>query len=84
MKIMEVGAFEAKTHLSDLLEKVQRGVVFYITKRGKRVAILKPCETEKVHSISPKQILNRFRALRAATKPGSEKVKDLIEMGRRF
>jgi prevent-host-death family protein len=45
--IKEVGAFEAKTHLSALLEQVQQGKRFYITKRGKRVAELGPPEREK-------------------------------------
>ena len=40
--IREVGAFEAKTHLSELLEEVAKGQVFTITKRGKPVAELRP------------------------------------------
>ena len=42
MRINQVGAFEAKTHLSELLEKVTRGQVFCITRRGKPVAELRP------------------------------------------
>lgn len=42
MKALQIGAFEAKTHLSELLEKVQAGAVFYITKRGRLVAELRP------------------------------------------
>ena len=42
MKIKEIGAFEAKTHLSRLLEEVERGRVFRITKRGRPVAELRP------------------------------------------
>jgi prevent-host-death family protein len=38
----EIGAFEAKTHFSRLLQKVQAGKHFYITKHGKRVAELRP------------------------------------------
>jgi len=38
----DIGAFEAKTRLSELLEKVQRGHVYRITKRGKPVAELRP------------------------------------------
>lgn len=47
MKVREVGAFEAKTHLSALLEKVRQGEVIYITKHGKRIAELRPVETKK-------------------------------------
>ena len=48
MKPVEVGTLEAKTHLSDLLEQVQRGARFLITKRGKPVAQLGPVEKPKV------------------------------------
>jgi prevent-host-death family protein len=40
--IEEIGAVEARTRLSELLEKVQRGHVYWITKRGKPVAELRP------------------------------------------
>jgi len=38
----EIGAFEAKTHFSKLLERVQRGEEFTVTLRGKPVAKLVP------------------------------------------
>lgn len=38
----EVGAFEAKTHLSELLAAVEAGETVRITRRGKAVALLKP------------------------------------------
>ncbi|MBK5299502.1 MAG: type II toxin-antitoxin system Phd/YefM family antitoxin [Vicinamibacteria bacterium] len=41
----DIGAFEAKTRLSELLEKVARGHVYRITKRGKPVAELRPIAT---------------------------------------
>ena len=42
MRTVQIGAFEAKTHLSALLEKVRRGRTFFITKRGRPVAELRP------------------------------------------
>ena len=45
--ILEVGAFEAKTHLSKLLDAVERGERVIITRHGKRVAILEPAPAEK-------------------------------------
>jgi prevent-host-death family protein len=43
MKVQESGLFEAKTHLSEMVAKVEkRGVVYRITKRGKPVAELRP------------------------------------------
>ncbi len=44
MKTTEVGTLEAKTHLSELLDQVERGSRFVITKRGKPVAQLSPVE----------------------------------------
>lgn len=44
---LEVGAFEAKTHLSKLLDRVEEGQAIYITRRGKRVARLVPPEPKK-------------------------------------
>jgi prevent-host-death family protein len=45
--IKEVGAFEAKTHLSRLLDEVAGGETIYITKHGKRVAELRPPAPKK-------------------------------------
>ena len=42
MDVTEIGAFEAKTRLSELLEQVSKGRVFRITRRGKPVAELRP------------------------------------------
>ena len=49
MKIIgnEIGAFEAKTHFSELLKRVEHGEVFYITIRGKLVAVLSSPEAER-------------------------------------
>ena len=38
----EVGAFEAKTHLSGILGRVADGHTYYVTKRGKRIAEIRP------------------------------------------
>ena len=41
----EVGAFEAKTHLSRLLDMVEKGGRVYITRHGKRIAELAPVKS---------------------------------------
>ena len=43
----EVGAFQAKTHLSRLLDEVAGGETIHITKHGKRVAELRPPAPKK-------------------------------------
>ncbi len=42
MKPKVVGAFDAKTRLSELLDRVEKGAVYVITKRGRPVAELRP------------------------------------------
>ena len=44
MSVREVGAFEAKTHLSRLLDAVEAGETVVITRRGRPVARLTPPE----------------------------------------
>lgn len=84
MKIHEIGAFEAKTKLSELLDKVQRGQVFHITKRGQPIAILTGMHVEDDAARgSKKSLVARCRALRARSKPGPESLKELVEWGRR-
>ncbi len=39
-----IGVFDAKTHLSSLLEQVRQGKSFVITRHGKPVAELRPVE----------------------------------------
>ena len=46
-KAREVGAFEAKTHLSQLLDAVESGERIVITRRGKPVAELSPPPKKK-------------------------------------
>ena len=39
---MNIGTFEAKTRLSEILEEVQKGKEYTITKRGKAIAKIVP------------------------------------------
>lgn len=76
-----IGAFDAKTHLSQILENVQNGDEVTITKRGKPIARIIPYrETE---SISKKQIITEFANIRNSI---DEKVniKDYINEGRKY
>jgi antitoxin (DNA-binding transcriptional repressor) of toxin-antitoxin stability system len=48
MKTREIGIFEAKTHLSEILQEVEKdGVRFIITKRRQAIAELRPIEEER-------------------------------------
>lgn len=57
-----VGAFDAKTHLSDLLDRVEAGEEIVITRRGKPVARLAPIEIKA--KLNPEEIVARFAELR--------------------
>jgi antitoxin (DNA-binding transcriptional repressor) of toxin-antitoxin stability system len=48
MVTRRVGIFETKTHLSEMIQQVEAGVRFVITKRGRAVAELRPVEPEKL------------------------------------
>ena len=51
MKTETIGAFEAKTHFSQLLERVHQGTVFIVTRRGKPIAQLRPNEQGVCHPV---------------------------------
>ena len=77
-----VGAYEAKTHLSRLLERVSNGEQFTITKHGVPVAMLVP-----VNNSRKEEILKAIQGLEELSKGctlGGLKIKDMIEEGRRF
>lgn len=58
----EIGAFAAKTHLSQLLDGVIHGESFAITKHGKIIAFLTPAEAKPKLDIS--EAIMGIRALR--------------------
>ena len=77
-----VGAYEAKTHLSELLEKVEAGEEITITKHGAPVARLVPVKK----GVRPEErvaAIDRIQKLATGLSLGGLKVKDLINEGRR-
>ena len=78
-----IGAFEAKTHLSALLDRVAKGEKITITRHGIPVALLVPV-VEKEAKLSHREIVAGMRALRQRVKADEISVKDMIEEGRRF
>lgn len=78
----EVNAFQAKTHLSELLRQTEAGKSFVIRRRGKVVAQLIPPPTEG-HGLDPSHLLASFRQIRKRTS-GKVSVRQLIEEGRRW
>ena len=58
--MVEIGAFEAKTHFSKLLERVRAGEAFTITHRGQPVAVLGPLPEHRDPARS-REVLARLR-----------------------
>jgi prevent-host-death family protein len=79
--MITVGAFEAKTHLSSLLERVAQGEDVVITKRGRPIARLVAATAAGHQDIDA--IIARIKALRAGQTLGRLSWKDLRDEGRR-
>ena len=79
----DIGCFDAKTHLSRLLDRVSRGESFTITRHGKPVARLVPLNSQKTQA-DPQEVLARLRKLRREVKVRPGEIREWIEEGRRF
>jgi prevent-host-death family protein len=81
-RITTAGAYEAKTHLPALLERVRKGERITITKHGVPIATLVPASAAKKER---KSVIAAMKAFgRGRTLPRGVTVRDLIEEGRRF
>ena len=78
-----IGAFEAKTHLSALLDRVAKGERITITRHGIPAALLVPVAEVKT-KLSHKEIVEGMRALRQRVKPGKMGVREMVNEGRRY
>jgi len=76
-----IGAFEAKTHLASLLDRVAKGEKITITRHGVPAALLVPVgPTEQ--RLSHQEIVEGMRDLRKRVKPGTMNVRDMVNEGR--
>lgn len=75
-----VGAYEAKTHLPKLLERVSKGERITITKHGVPVAILLPHEKQK--TVDTKSVISELREFRQKHSLGGLSIREMIEEGR--
>jgi len=82
-----VGAFDAKTRLSELLDRVESGEVIVITRHGVPIAKLEPYETQ----VDTKKVQRAIQGILAVreeflkTGPGLtlDEIKASIQQGRR-
>jgi prevent-host-death family protein len=76
-----IGAFEAKTHLSALLERVERGESFTITRHGRPVARLVPVQARDPERI--REAIAAFKELRKGITLGGIPLKELLDEGKK-
>ena len=76
----EIGAYEAKTHLSELLARVAKGEQIVITKHGAPIAYLLPAGNRRS---SASEVIQGIKELRKGVKLKGHRLKDLLEEGRR-
>lgn len=79
----EIGVFEAKTHFSQVVDNVERGADYTVTRRGKPVAKIIPIEKEP--EVTFQQAVENLLAMRKYFKgdPKTFNLREAIEKGRR-
>lgn len=77
----EVGIFEAKNKLSELVDQVERGAEITLTRRGKPVAKLVPADAGFDRAKAKRAVEGIVRLGRGLSLRGL-KIKDLINEGR--
>ena len=79
---LTIGAYEARTHFSELLARVENGDEITITRHGVPVAYLVPVHRRA----TPEQrrlAIDAMRTLAKRNRLGGVRIKDLIAEGRR-
>jgi len=84
MNMGQIGAFEAKSQLSWLLDRVAAGESFTITKHGKPVAKLVPVNAAR-RATKPdvRTAIARLHKLSKGVRLGNIRLRDMIEEGRK-
>jgi prevent-host-death family protein len=76
----EIGAFDAKTKLSEILRRVDQGERFTITVRGRAVADVVPTQARNQRAID--EAVEQLLAMPKISGVSSETIKAWIEEGR--
>jgi prevent-host-death family protein len=76
----EIGSYDAKTKLPEILRRVQKGEAFTITKRGKAIADIVPSRTDDAAKIDA-AISNIMKAKKHTLSDAA--LKDLKSDGRK-
>ena len=82
-----VGAFEAKTKLAELLDKVEGGETITITRYGKAVAKLIPASADEAERARRRALIEEIKRWRVGKDRGAgpgTTIPELIKAGRRY
>ncbi|MDR3248348.1 MAG: type II toxin-antitoxin system prevent-host-death family antitoxin [Treponema sp.] len=79
---MTIGAFEAKTHFSQLIANVEKGQEYIVTKRGKPVAKITPFP-EDTETFGEAMLRMREQVRRCWKGDEPFDIREAIEEGRR-
>lgn len=77
--MFEVGAYDAKTHLPKLLERVEKGERFVITKHGRPVAELLPIARPDPDAV--RRTIADIRAFRETLRERGVQIRKLLKKG---
>lgn len=77
-----IGAYDAKTHFSELLERVEAGEEVTITRHGSPVARLVPA-TRVTTQAQRRSAIEAMRKLARRNNLGNLRIRDLMNEGRR-
>lgn len=77
---MDIGVYQAKTHLPELLARVAHGEQVTITRHGRPIARLVPTEPVKLRDVQG--VIAELRALAKGRHAGMP-IKEMIAEGRR-
>ena len=78
----EIGVYEARTHLSEILDRVRKGERFIITKHGQAVAELRSVATQGRDE--RRVVVARMKAFQATHDLGGISLRELIDAGRKY
>ncbi len=76
-----IGAYEAKTNLGKLLERVRKGERITITKHGVPVAVLQPPDPQ--NNVDTQAVIAAIKQFRTQNQLNGLSIQEMISEGRR-
>ncbi len=75
-----IGAYQAKTQFSKLIERITRGERIIITRHGIPVAVLSPIEPDSPRPVE--EVIEDMKTFRQGHRLGGLSLREMIEEGR--